>query len=1100
MAENLPLTTTYRFADRDVAIQEQTEEQKKARIAALGENAGLLTFSAAVLRENYASKFVRDQMYQRGLSLFGGVGEQAAPKEFKHDVNYRFDKDEGNFGYDPYIMSYAESEEEAFAMRLQIDEETAQMQMINDSASGTWGTLFGAFFQPHVAASLAISPVSLGLAIGTEIALEGASEAVLQSQQLTRTFQESAFNVVLTGVGVGILGGAVKYMTRKPYVPSKDVIDDINAGAYDNVMRDGDAAGAMKVGSDITAEEDKLVGSGIKIPFTEKTLVDVFSIGQISNLVNSPSRISRWVGQKMGNNPLFTKAHEKGKTHGVTVEAFTESAMGKTVTATEKAEVMQKTSGLEVDAFEKEVGIAMSNGDRAVNPKVQEAAEMYRAEVVTPIREAAERLGMLESSDALNAKVLEIETQINDIIKSGQAGKGSKKIKDAIAAEKAVIEAKADKTTVNLQKKIDALEKKLVKARTPLKDGKKRTAPASMIKSHHEARSTLAAHKSGMRASTKVHREKLAVMKKQDKAIKAARKEKRELNKKLATGGTSFAESYFPRIYNREMIIQNWDRLENMILEHFQADPNMLKAYGDDRMYEMAQDTMENMMMGRYQNMTVKGEPSPLRSRSLAIMDNVLEDFLEKNASNAMLRYSQAMIPHIMFREVFENRSLRDLFDEIGEEYRVMREGEGVTPEARDDLFKREAADKENLQVMYDRLTNQVQRSVKPQSTIDGVVQASKIANTAAMLGEIVLTSTPDLSRPISHYGLRSFSHGVMTLGRQLIEGIGSQHRVQVQRLGGAIQRTMHTRAAQFADSLEPQGKWAQKVQKGWSKWSGFDMYTDVMESISAHASMDFVLRAAKKVSQKTLLDKETTRQISRMGLDKEDLVAIYKESLATMGADDKVLKYMNTMAWQDVGLAQRVEAGIGSDIKRTIIQSGIGDKPAFMDETTYSWLFQFQTFAMQAQNKILVAGLQNWGKHTAEGLVVMLALGSSVGAIKAWSRGDDPLDWSAEQWLFEGIDRSGLAGAMRYPMNLARWTLATMGVTDDIPSRFIKREGASMFIAPGVAMADNISKSVGAAWDGDVGKSADYAARVMPLNNIFGIRNTLMTLGEEYL
>ena len=1087
MANNIPVSTLLRFGERDTAIQQQQEEDLQTRKAGMGEDRNLLALQAGIERENYSANIVKDLMYSQGWSLFGSIDPVAPETEYTPDVNYRFDEDEANFSYPPSIMVNAESEAEAEQMRMQIDTENAQMQIISDNAAGSWGVMLGATFQPHVAASIALSPVSVPLAIATEIALETGSEAVLHSQQLTRTVEESALNVVFTGVAVGILGSASKFLTRDaPKLRNADDIDDIDAGAYDSV-------GAARVADEITSEEDRLVTMA-----GSQWLADKMSIGQIaSTLVKSPSKVARTLVQKLGNNPLFTKAHAEGKTHGVSVEAFTEASIGPTVIATEKTVPMQKASGLGKEEFEHEVGVVMSNGDRHVNPKVQEAAEMYRTEVLTPIREEAEKVGMLEGADQLNIKIADLETEIQEIISTGQAGKGSKAVREGIEAERANIEAAADKTTVKLQKKVDVLKARLDKARTPAKDGTKRTAPASMIKQHNEARKLLSGHHKKVRASTKGHRANLAAMKKQDKALKVARKAKRDLNSKLAAGGVTGAESYFPRIYSRDKILRNWNQLAKLLKDSFLSDPKMAARYEGGEIDSMVQDTMQNMMIGRYQNMTVKGEPSPIRARSVSLVDNVLEDFLEKNASEAMIRYTQAMKPQIMFREAFGGRSLSDLLGEISDEYKVMRADKDLTPARRKELDDLEGNDIVNLQTMYDRLTNQVQRSVQPASTWEKVMQGSKVLNTTVMLGEIVVTSLPDLARPISHYGMRSFGKGVSQMVKQFMEGAGSHNSVQVKRLGAALQRTLNTRASQFADTLEPQGKWAQKGQKLWGKWTGFDMYTDIVESISAHAAMDYTLRAAKKVASKQPLSKAETKQIARMGLDAEDLLAIHKESMGTLGAKENTLKYMNTMAWQDVNLAKRVEAGIGSDIKRTIIQAGIGDKPKWMDDTTVSWLLQFQTFAMQSQNKIIVAGLQNINRHTAEGMAVMLALGASVGALKAISRGEDVSEWTAEQWVFEGIDRSGMAGALRYPLNLMRYAAASHGILGSTPSRYIDREGASLIVSPAAGIVDRWAKALSSGLEGDFGDAGKQLVKTVPFLNTMGVRNTLMTLGD---
>ena len=128
-----------------------------------------------------------------------------------------------------------------------------------------------------------------------------------------------------------------------------------------------------------------------------------------------------------------------------------------------------------------------------------------------------------------------------------------------------------------------------------------------------------------------------------------------------------------------------------------------------------------------------------------------------------------------------------------------------------------------------------------------------------------------------------------------------------------------------------------------------------------------------------------------------------------------------------------------------------------------------------------------------------MLGLAAGVAAFKGWSRGDDVSSWSTEKWLTEAIDRSGIAGAMRVPMNVARQALASKGILDVAPSRFIDREVEGMAVAPTVSMAGRVVRGIVAADRGDYWEATKGISKVIPMNNLWGVKNTLIKLGEEH-
>ena len=1079
MVQMLPEGSLIRLGDRDKELDRIEEAKRKAYENALPEDQWLQSLSAGILRENYTSRWVNEKINYWGKPNPNTIG-------FERDPDYHFEDDEENYGYNPMVMVDAKSAGEARLFRNQIDLEMGQLEQIAASNWGVTGEVFGSVFQPHVAASLAIAPVSLTAAIGAEVVLETASEAMLHSMERTRTLEESYWNVGLTAMGVGILGAAAKGLGKLAKVPT-DVIDDINAG---RPVGDTDSAGAARVVDDemITAEEDALIGG---------PLARMFSIGQISHLVGSVSAAARDIAQRLADSPLFTRAHGKGKTRGVTVESLHEAAMGRVVIATDKAKALQKQSGLKANDFDKEVGVAMSNGDRSANPQVQAAAEMYRKEVLDPIQEAAERLGVLESPAKLQAKIKELEGTVETMAKGTKASKAER---EALEIESAKYVTGRKVGLTQLLKKVEAAQKKLDAARKPGKDGKPRTASKDLIAKHNEARTKLSMHKKETTGKVAGYKARTKELVKGQKDLATARKDLRTAKTK-AKNPVAFAESYFPRIYSKNAIYDNWDELLFKLEQHFKADPKIFAKYESGEITEMAIDTLQNMVAGRSQRTSGKGKPTALRARVLSMMDNELEQFLEKGASSVMVRHAQAMQPYLIMREAFDGRTMDEMLSLVDDDYRLLLADKSIDDKQRTKLSKDLQKDKDRLRVIHDRLMHQVQRAVNPGSAAERVTQFAKAWNTATYLGGVVLSSLPDLARPLANYGLRSYGKGLAKAFSQMFSGKGSISSIQVKRTGSALQRTLNDRVMQLTDSLEPESKFLQGAQKLWTKVSGFGVYTDIMESIAAHTAMDWTLRMAERLSKGKNIAKADLKQLTRMGLDAEDLKALYLESMETMGAQDSVLKYMNTMEWKDIDLAKRVEAAIGSDVRRTIIRIGVGEKPQFMDETTFSFLFQFQSFALSAQNKIMVSGLQNlYTIRTAESLVAMMALGAGVGATKGYLRGDDISEWPIEQWIGEGIDRSGMVGALRIPFNLLRYAGAQAGLTDAQPSRFVGREIEGAIAGPTASVLGRIFyRAPAAALEGDFKGAGMQLMKAMPfINNTWHVREVLTKLGDQ--
>jgi hypothetical protein len=289
-------------------------------------------------------------------------------------------------------------------------------------------------------------------------------------------------------------------------------------------------------------------------------------------------------------------------------------------------------------------------------------------------------------------------------------------------------------------------------------------------------------------------------------------------------------------------------------------------------------------------------------------------------------------------------------------------------------------------------------------------------------------------------------------------------------------------------DMQEGSEKWSSLLARIWGRYSLFNAWTDVQEHIAAQASANWTLRLAKKAGAGKQLTRSEKGALSRMGLDTGDLLKIDAQ-MARQGYPGGDLLAANTLSWTDKALALKFEAGIGSDVRRTILRVGAADKPHFMDSLTGQLLFQYQSFAIAASNRMLVAGMQQRDMKLMAGLLSSVWLGAQIRAIKAWLRDDDTDDWSDTKWLAEGIDGAGWIGV--YGIGL-RTMMMALG---DTPTRYLHREYESMggVLGPTAGNVGNIVRGVSGALEGDEEKAAKYLQRATPFwSNTLHLRQLL--------
>ena len=296
---------------------------------------------------------------------------------------------------------YADNEEEILATRRQVTKERADKDMM--AKAGAVGVALGLpvmVFDPislltiggavrntyKVGKSIFSSAMVTGSVISAETAVQ---EAALHTQQLTRTFGESALNVSASAFLSGVLGASVAKMSgagaNDKFVDA--LVDVMNvepkiAAGVNSVINDVDvpAFGTDSVGAAKTFKDTQVKGK------VARKLVDWLGFDPLSRTITSENPFTRIIASRLAENPI--------EMDGDILQAAESLAMyhrGKLGVAVERNEeffIEYKKAGgkLPRQKFNESVASAIRTGDSNV-PQIKSSADMWNKELYNPLKD-----------------------------------------------------------------------------------------------------------------------------------------------------------------------------------------------------------------------------------------------------------------------------------------------------------------------------------------------------------------------------------------------------------------------------------------------------------------------------------------------------------------------------------------------------------------------------------------------------------------------------------------------------------------------------------------------------------------------------------------
>lgn len=900
-----------------------------------------------------------------------------------------------------------------------------------------------------------------GVIAGLEAGVVGAQEAVLLNQQITRTGQEAATNVAAAAVFGGILGlpfihKNIKNIERAE-VEFKDAMDFESKGQLSILSKE-----QIQEAKDAGAAETRIVTDPVQT---------FASGGEVTG------KVVKWLLSKMPFDPYSRTAVSESKAvrklQQELVDSILEVDGGSAISVENKIQGWNTTffnaakahndiytQYLEREGkgladkilgereFDELVGRAVSQGSD--DDLIEKAASAWREQFYEPLKQAGIKAELLdedvitETSKYYRNRVYNVEAIM------GQTNANGETFTDVVAKW---LQSENDKKLAyqgELNQLVDNFE-------LTAKNADIQTRTDKELEFNQRVESIISAlpSKIGNEVRSKLKADGKVTPKERKKAIKAI------LDAKYG----DFDELDFEA---------RAEEIKNRII----SSPDATLEYSDkSRLSDGFDPKPEN-----------RGKSAPFRARTFMIPDELIQDFLEDDINLLAQRHLMNMAPDIEIKNQFGSLDLQDQIRAINEDYAVLRR-KAPNSKAKSKLEKAQARDLRDLKVMVDRMRN-VHGNFDPNNMWHRVGKASRDLNYMRLMGGVVASSIPDLARIIMSNGLGKAFGNVdkfayaMEKNKPLLE--------EIQSYGIAIDSLINGRGSLIAD-IQDVTKGGTKLERalstGAKKFSSINLMNQWTTSVKFVQAISMQSRLADD-----LVAGRIPKELKRLGINDEQAERI-GSLIKEHGTQSEGNWLANRHLWDNPELEQLWAGALRQETNRVIVTPG-QEKPIVMSTQMGQTLFQFKSFIMSAQNRIMLAGLQKQDEYLYQGLVTMVGLGMMTYIFKQWNAGRE-VNYDIENLIIEGIDRSGALGVLMEINNtIEKMSGNNLGVRSlaGVTTTSSRQAGRSLIeslAGPSFGTAGNLAKILsGLTGEGEMTESDKKAfMRLLPGQNLFYLR-----------
>jgi hypothetical protein len=516
-------------------------------------------------------------------------------------------------------------------------------------------------------------------------------------------------------------------------------------------------------------------------------------------------------------------------------------------------------------------------------------------------------------------------------------------------------------------------------------------------------------------------------------------------------------------------------------------------------------------------NDLIREKRGPEIARMLDIPSAVMADYLEKDAERLLRLYVKTMGSDIPLAKVTGSANAAERFADLEVEYNarieaigkaVDKEGKPLSQEAKEKLQTKAVNEykqvRDDMIVLLQRARRTRGVPDNPTGMAQRMVGLAMNLNTMRFMGGVVISSIPDIARPIQKFGLtRVFRDGFVPLIRDLKAVKMSQREAHLS--GSALDIELHSRAQAFSEinNAYARGSKLERAAEFGANKMGvlalFDYWTVAWKKFTAGLanvelleSMSYIMEGgtAKQVAK-------AQETLARSNLTPDIIETIWKEMQQGGGAKVRGVWMPQTELWNVADPAvkyaqQAYYAALNKYIDDTIITPGF-ERPAMVDANLATkMLFQFKSFGLASTTKTMMAGLQENDLRFANGVMISLALGALSYYLWATATGgkayEEMLNADIDKFADEAISRSGQLAGIDLPLSVAQRIPGLSPFLSFSGTRSSRREGGDLSEAILGPSFDLLEKAQGVLMgiDDPTEGTLNLATKLAPLQNHF--------------
>jgi hypothetical protein len=504
----------------------------------------------------------------------------------------------------------------------------------------------------------------------------------------------------------------------------------------------------------------------------------------------------------------------------------------------------------------------------------------------------------------------------------------------------------------------------------------------------------------------------------------------------------------------------------------------------------------------------------PLKDRTLDIMDNEVQDFLENDAEMVLEIYNRDMTGQTLLQEQFGTIKFEDAFQDIQREFNDYIPT--VPKKDQKKALKKFKQDTEDMEMLWD-LTNGTYRSTKnPDKAFVKGLADIRTLNYMRLLGGVTISSLADAGSLVMSHGFKN------VFGDLLVPTIKNMGKIkpvigEMKDAGIVLESLLNSRIQAYAEISDPtaRGTYFSRMLNNMSTFftqaTMITTWNDTMKASAGILVQSKTLRNASKFLAKESISEKDLAELKWMGLSDADLMAIAKE-YKKHGSQRNGIYLSGAENWENQSVARRFRAALNKNVNATIVTKGLGDVPSFANTELGKSFLQFQSFSFAANQRITIRNAQRMAKGdlaVLQGVSSMIAMGMLVAYLKAEGHKEGTTDsWTTDKWIMEGVDRSGIIPVAMMFNNpwervgmpgISRGLAGITGNDAQPVSRYAARGTAEALLGPTMGTIGDTSLAIHSAASGELSESDIHRFRkLLPYQNLIGIRGIFDQAEEQ--